>query len=175
MNYKKSKIELTMNLITNLSSHHNSNFYTFCQEIDIVEQRLTQKYCQLFTVLIFSFSSVRCIRWPGFDLITVSCRSVSDFILQGFVCYARLIRTRITVCSARFHLLLPEFVNPSSSTRVRQLELLPQLIHWSLKYQGVKCPKFQCTFPPGPGSNVEWPSYTVLYARTFDVFKGSSQ
>ena len=32
---------------------------------------------------------------------------------------------------------------PSPSTKVRLLELQPQLIHWSLKYQGVKRPNLQ--------------------------------
>ena len=65
------------------------------------------------------------------------------------VCCTRLIRTQITVCSASFHLFLPEFDT---------LELRPQLIHWSLKYQGVERPdllglscrlRFDCgmTFP----------------------------
>ena len=58
-------------------------------------------------------------------------------------------RTPITLCSASFHLLLLE---------LDILELRPQLIHWSLKYQGVEppnlkglsCrPRFECrmTFP----------------------------
>ena len=67
----------------------------------------------------------------------------------GLVCCTRLIRTLITVCSASFHLLQLEF---------DILELRPQLIHWSLKYQGVELPnlpyltcrfRFECgmTFP----------------------------
>ena len=58
-------------------------------------------------------------------------------------------RTLITVCSASVHLLLLEF---------DILELRPQLIHWSLRHQGVErsnlkgvsCrPRFECgmTFP----------------------------
>ena len=65
----------------------------------------------------FSFFSARCIRWPDFVPISVSCRCV--------------IRTLITVCSASFHLLLREFDIP---------EMLPQLIDFSLKYQGIERP-----------------------------------
>ena len=47
------------------------------------------------------------------------------------ICCTRLIRTLITVCSASFHLLLLE---------LDISELRPQLIYWSLKYQGVERP-----------------------------------
>ena len=32
---------------------------------------------------------------------------------------------------------------PSASTRIRHTELLPQIIHWCLKYQGVECTNLQ--------------------------------
>ena len=75
--------------------------------------------------------------------------TVSLTVWLGLVRCTRLIQTLITVCSASFHLLLLEFDIP---------ELLPQLIHWKLKYQvverpnllGLFCrPRFQCgmTFP----------------------------
>ena len=35
--------------------------------------------------IIFSFSSTRCIQWPGFALIMVSCRCVIDVVLLGLV------------------------------------------------------------------------------------------
>ena len=60
---------------------------------------------QLLNV-IFSFLSVRCIQWPGFVPIRVSCRCVIDVVWLGLVCCTRLIRTLITVCLASFHLLL---------------------------------------------------------------------
>ena len=60
-----------------------------------------------------------------------SCHCVIDVLWLGLVCCTRLIRTLMTVCSASFHLLLREFDMP---------ELQPQLIHWSLKYQGVERP-----------------------------------
>ena len=66
----------------------------------------------------FSFLSTRWIWWRG-------------FVLLGLVCFTRLIQSLITVCSVSFHLLLPEFDIP---------KLWPQLIHWSLKYQGVEHP-----------------------------------
>ena len=92
----------------------------------------------------FSFSSVRCIEWPGCALIKFSCYYVIDVMLPDCVYCTRLIRTRITVRSVSFNLLLAEFDIP---------ELRPQLIYWSLKYkgversnlQGVSCrPRFVC-------------------------------
>ena len=44
-----------------------------------------------------------------------------------------LFRTQINVCSVSFHLLLPELDIPE----------LPQLVHWSSKYQGEECSNFQ--------------------------------
>ena len=79
----------------------------------------------------FSFFSARCFRWQGLVLISVFCRCVFDVVRLGLVCCTRLIRTLITVCSVSFHLFLLEFDIP---------ELRPQLIHWSLKYQGVERP-----------------------------------
>ena len=55
-----------------------------------------------------------------------SCRCFIDVLLLDFVRCPRLIWTRITVCSVRFHIVLPEF---------DILELRPQLIHFSLTYQ----------------------------------------
>ena len=82
----------------------------------------------------FSFMRARCIRWPGYVLIRVSCRCVIDVMLMGWACCTRLIWTLIAVCLASFYLLLLEF---------DILELQPHLIHWSLKYQGVERPNFQ--------------------------------
>ena len=73
---------------------------------------------QLLSVT-FNLLSARCIRRQGFVSIRVSCRCVIDVVLLGFICCSRLIRTLITVCSASFHLLLPEF------------DILGLLIHWS--------------------------------------------
>ena len=58
------------------------------------------EYCspvwgQLLNV-IFSFLSARCIRWPGFVPIRVSCRCVIDVVYLGLICCTRLIRTLIT-------------------------------------------------------------------------------
>ena len=64
--------------------------------------------------------SARCIRWPGFALIRLSCRCVIDVMLLYCVYCTRLIRTLIIVCSVSFHLLLSEFNIP---------ELRLQLIH----------------------------------------------
>ena len=51
------------------------------------------------------------------------------------------------------HCLFSEL--PSASTRVGIHELWPQLIHWSLKYQGVERPNLQGVAGPGTGANVE--------------------
>ena len=82
---------------------------------------------QLLTV-IFSFSSARCILWPGFALIRLSCRCVIEVMLLHCVCCTWLIRTRIIICSVNFHRLQSAFDIP---------ELRLQLIQ-SLKYQGVE-------------------------------------
>ena len=97
----------------------------------------------------FSFLIARCIRWPGFVPIRISCRCVIDVVWLGLAWCIRLIRTLITVCSASFHRLLLEFDIPA---------VRPQLIHWSLTYQGLERPnlldlsyrlRFECgmTFP----------------------------
>ena len=71
------------------------------------------EYCSpvwgLLLNVIFSFSRARCIRWAGFALIRLSCRCVIDVMLLHCVCCIRLIRSRITVCSVNFHLLLSKF------------------------------------------------------------------
>ena len=43
--------------------------------------------------IIVSFSSARCIQWPGFALIRVSCRCVIDIMMLHCVSCTRLIRT----------------------------------------------------------------------------------
>ena len=79
--------------------------------------------------VIFSFSRARCIRWPGFAIIRLSCRFVIDVMLLHSVCCTRLMRTRIVVCSVRSHLLLSEF-----DMAVLRL----QLIHSSLILKTLK-------------------------------------
>ena len=111
----------------------------------------------------FSVSSAGCIQWPGTELTRVSCRCVIYDMLQGNACCARLIRTRITVCSISFYQLLPKFDNlsyaGSSSIGV-----------WSIKVENISIGK---VFPAGPGSNVEWPPYTVFDTGMLDGFKGA--
>ena len=77
---------------------------------------------------IISFLSARCIRWSIFVLIRVFCRCVIGVMLLHCVCAI------IIVCSTSFHLLLSQF-------DISVLRL--QLIHQSLKYQGVERPKLQ--------------------------------
>ena len=83
----------------------------------------------------------------------------------GLGCCTRLIRTLITVCSASFHLLLLELDIP---------ELRQQLIHWSLKYQGVEPPNLldlscRLRFDCGSGSI----PYIEFDTGTLDEFKGA--
>ena len=52
----------------------------------------------LLNNVIFSYWHTRCIRWPGFALIRLSC-CVIDVMLLHCVCCARLIRIWIIVCS----------------------------------------------------------------------------
>ena len=72
--------------------------------------------------VIFSFSSARCLRWPGFGIITLSFGRVIDVMLLHCVCCTRLIRTRIIVGSVSFHLLLPEFNIPELAAAAHPLE-----------------------------------------------------
>ena len=62
------------------------------------------------------YPSARCIRWPGFVPIRVSCCCVIDFMLLHCVCCARLIRTRIILCSVSVHLLLSEYDTRAAAT-----------------------------------------------------------
>ena len=45
--------------------------------------------------VIFSFSSARCTRCPGFALIRLFCRCVIDVVLLPCVCCTKLIQSRI--------------------------------------------------------------------------------
>ena len=79
-----------------------------------------------------------------------------------YVCCSRLIQTQVTVCSPSFLLRLPEFDIP---------KLGPQLIHWSLKYQGVEHPNLlgvSCR----PSFECGMTFLTVFDTGTLDGFKG---
>ena len=84
------------------------------------------EYCLLLDV-IFSFSSARCIRWPGFALSRLYGRCVIDVMLLHRACCTKLIRTRIIFCSVSFRLLLSEFdissCGCSSSIGVRSIKV----------------------------------------------------
>ena len=99
--------------------------------IHLLSQSLTivLKRGGLLLNVSFCFLSTRCIRWPDLALIRLSCRCVIDVMLLHCVCCTRLIRIRIIVCSVIFHLLLSKFDIPV---------LRLQLIHQSLKYEGVE-------------------------------------
>ena len=109
----------------------------------LVWESAAECHLQLHECLVYSVAML------GFVPIRVSCRCVIDVVWLCLVCWTRLIKTLITVCSTSFHLLLLEFDIP---------ELRPQLIYWSLRYQGVERPnllrlscrlRFECgmTFP----------------------------
>ena len=102
-----------------------ATLHLFFQPLSIVHRRCGG----LLLNPIFSFSSARCIRWPGFAMIRLSCRCVIDVMLLHYVCCIRLIRTGIIVCVVSFYLLLSECDIPE-----KQL----QLIQYSLKYQGIE-------------------------------------
>ena len=57
----------------------------------------------------FSFPSARCLRWPSFVQIKVSCCCVIDVMFLDCVCCPSLIRNRSSVCSVSSYLLMPEF------------------------------------------------------------------
>ena len=78
--------------------------HLFSQSLSIVLQ-----FGNLLLNVILRFSISRCIRWPGFALIRLSCHGVIDVMLQHCVCCTRLFRTRIIVYSVNIHLLLSEF------------------------------------------------------------------
>ena len=82
-----------------------------------------------------SWAPARCIRWPGFVLIRVSCRCVIDVMLLSWISCTRSIQTLITVFFASLHLL---------PLKIDILELRPQRNHCSLKYQGAERPNLQC-------------------------------
>ena len=118
---------------------------------------------QLLNV-IFSCSSARCLRRIGISLIRVSLSLCHwRHVFWAMNIGTRLIRIRIRVCSASFHLLLPEF-------DIHKLRL--QLIDWSLKYKGVKCPNLHGILV-GPDSNVEWHSLLFFDPGMLDGFQGA--
>ena len=121
------------------------------------------EYCCIVRLnLICSCSSARCIRWPGFALIRLSFRCVVVVMLLHCLCCTRLIRTKIIVCSESFHLLLSEF---------DITERRPQLIHSSLKYQGVERPNLQgVCCRPRLVCGITYP--TMCLTGTLDGFKG---
>ena len=135
----------------------------FAFVLPILEYIVLQCGGQLLNVT-YSFFSIRCIRWAGFVTIRVSCRYVIDVEWLGLVSFTRLIRTLITVCSASFHLLLPEFDIP---------ELQLQINNWSLMYQAGERPICE-VFPGVSGSMWNDLPYTVLDTGTLDSSKGAA-
>ena len=101
-------LRLVKRIFVHTSCYFVAILHLFCKSLSIV----LRCGSQLLNVT-FSFLSARCIRWPGYVPIRVSCRCVIDVAWLGLVCCTRLIRTQITVCSASFLLLLLEFDTPS--------------------------------------------------------------
>ena len=94
----------------------------FVSTMHLFSQSLNSVLRCLRLNVIFTFSSAKCIRWPGFAMIRLSCRCVIDVMLLHCSCCTRSIRTRIIVCSVRFHLLLPEFDIPELAAAAHPLE-----------------------------------------------------
>ena len=69
------------------------------------------------------------------------------------------------------HCLFTEL--PSASARVRQPELRLQLMHWSLKYQGVRTSQFARSFLPAQVRLWNDLHYTVFDTGTLDGLKGA--
>ena len=112
---------------------------------------------QLLTVTL-NFFSCWCVRWPGFALMRISCHCVINNKLLDCVCGARLIQTRIIVCSLCFHLLLQEF---DTSIRVRS-------VNWE------NVPIYEVLLS-SPGSYVGWPSLYCVWHRSVGWVSRSSQ
>ena len=114
---------------------------------------------------IFCFSSARCILWPSFSLMRLSCRCVIDVMLLHCLCCTRLIRTRIicllwaSICLCQSS-TLPS-CGCSSSIRV-----------WSIKVWNVPICK---VFTAGPDSCVEWPTLHCVWQGNVRWVSGSSQ
>ena len=112
----------------------------------------------------FSFLSARCIQLSGFVLIRVSCRCVIDEMLLDRVCFTRLIRTLITVCSAS---LL------SASTRVRHSPAAAA--GHPLEFEVSRCRMSQFAWWFLPAKIRIWYDllYTVFDTVMLDWFKGA--
>ena len=112
-----SILRLEKGIFVDTSVYFVAILHLFSQFLSIV----LQSGGQLLNVT-FSFLSAWCIRRPGCVPIRVSCRCVIDVVWLCLVCCIRLIRILMTVCSARFQLLLLEFYI---------LEQRSQVLHWS--------------------------------------------
>ena len=118
-------------------------------------------------VVTFSFLSARCIRWPGFVPIRVSCRCVIDVVWLGLVCCKRLIRTLITVCSASVHLLLLEI--DILGQRVYRTRAAAAQIEVSMS----RTSQFARSFLMAQVRLWNDLPYTVFHTGTLDRFKGA--
>ena len=129
-----------------------ATIHLFSQSLSIV-----LRCGSLLLNVIFSFSSARCIRWPGFALIRFSCRCVIDVMLLHCVCYTRLIRTRIIVCSVSSHLLLSEY---------------DRSFWQSSEFEVSRCRTFRFARCFRPAQTRVWNDlpYTVLDTGTLDMF-----
>ena len=116
-------------------------------------------------LVTFSFFCARCIRWPGFVLIRVTCRCVIDVMLLGWVCCTRLIRTLVTVC-------LRASICFCSSSTYPSCGRSSFIGVWSIKVYDVPICK---VFPVGPGLYVEWPSLHRVWYRNAAWVQGCSQ
>ena len=139
--------------------------YCFAASMHLFSQSLSivLRCGGLLLNVIFSFSSARCIRWPGFALIRHFCRCAIDVMLLHCECCKRLIRTRIIVCSVSFHLLLSEF-------DILERRLQPSIRGWCIQVQNIPICK---VFSAGSDSCVECLPYTVF--NTWTLIVGSRE
>ena len=126
--------------------------HLFSQSLSIV------LWCRsLLMSVIFCFSSARCIRWPGFALIKLSCRyMINVMLLQLCMLYK--------VNSNSSHCLLSGL--PSASVRVRQIRAAAA-VH-PLEFEVSRCitSQFARCFLPARTSVWNDLPYTVFYTVT---------
>ena len=115
--------------------------------------------------LIFSFSSARCFRWPGYMLISVSFRFVIDVMLLHRECCTRLIRTIIIVQWAYICFCLSStYPNYGPAATAHPLEF---------EVSRCRTSQFARSFLPALTRVWNHLPYAVFDSGTLDGFKGA--
>ena len=123
------------------------------------------EYCSpvwgLLLNAIFSFSIARCIRWPGFAMITLSCRFVIAVMLLNCV--------MLYEDNSNSHRCLFSEV-PSASVRVRHTRAAAAVHPFEFEVARCRTSQFaRCVLPAQTRVLNDLP-YTVFYTGTLDVF-----